>query len=84
MERKLKFHTCSFRKIFLCTKVRNNYNHCQNILRKFCFSKLSFHHKWNEAWLLVINWYVGVTLRAAEQLKILGNYVSSEQRQNVM
>ena len=29
-------------------------------------SKFSFHHKWNEAWLLVINWYLecGKVLRS--------------------
>ena len=31
-------------------------------------SKLSFHHKWNEAQLLVKSWYVPVASQVAEQL----------------
>ena len=31
------------------------YNHGHNILRIFVFYQVFFHHKWNEAWLLVIN-----------------------------
>ena len=51
--------------------------------RKFCkescsyhfetfwwLSKVSFHHKWNEKWLLIINSYIRVALRVAKQLKI--------------
>ena len=33
--------------------------------------KFSLHRKWNEAWLLVINWYMQVASRGAEQLKVL-------------
>ena len=29
----------------------------------------SCHHKWNEAWLLVINWYIRVAPRVAKWLK---------------
>ena len=35
----------------------------------WCFTKFSFHHKWNEAWLLVINWYIRVASRVAKLLK---------------
>ena len=31
------------------------YNHGNNIVGFFCFTKFSFHHKWNEEQLLVIN-----------------------------
>ena len=35
------------------------YNHVHNILRLFLWlSKFSFPHKWSEAWLLAINWYI--------------------------
>ena len=45
------------------------YNHGHNIYENFwCFTKFSFHHKWNEAWLLVINWYIRVASRVAERL----------------
>ena len=33
------------------------------------FHQFSFYHKWNEAWLLVINWYIHVASRATEQVK---------------
>ena len=46
------------------------YNHVYNIFRLFWWlCKFSFHNKWNEAWLLVINWYIPVTSRVAERLK---------------
>ena len=41
----------------------------------WCFTKFSFHHKWNEAWLLVINWYVWVSSWVAKRLN--ENYLSS-------
>ena len=31
-------------------------------------SKFSFHHKWNEAWLLLVNWYIRVASQVAENL----------------
>ena len=34
-------------------------------------SKFSFHHKWNKAWLLVINWYIRVASGVAICLKTL-------------
>ena len=33
------------------------------------FLMFSFHHKWNEAWLLVINWYIQVASQVASWLK---------------
>ena len=56
--------------------------------RKFCrqscsknfdtfwwLSKFSFHHKWNDAWLLEINCYIRVASGVAKRLKLrkLGN-----------
>ena len=37
--------------------------------------QIFFHHKWNEAWLLVMNWYMRIALRDVERIKIwiLGN-----------
>ena len=32
-------------------------------------NKFSFHHRWHEVWLLVINWYIRVAIRAVERLK---------------
>ena len=29
------------------------------------FTKFFFHHKWNEAWLIIINWYIQVASRVA-------------------
>ena len=31
--------------------------------------QVSFHHKWNEVWLLLTNYFKWVTSRVAEQLK---------------
>ena len=30
-------------------------------------NKFSFHHRWNEAWSFVINWYIRVASRVTEQ-----------------
>ena len=35
----------------------------------WCLSKYSFQYKWNEAWLLIINWYIRVASRVVERLK---------------
>ena len=40
-------------------------------------SKFSFHHKWNEVWLLVIHWHIQVASRVVEQLK--SNYITCKQ-----
>ena len=46
------------------------YNHVYNIFGLFWWlCKFSFHNRWNEAWLLAINWYIPVTSRVAERLK---------------
>ena len=37
-------------------------------------TKFPFTTKWNEAWLLVINWYIRVASRVAERLKKLGKF----------
>ena len=47
------------RKKQLARKTKN-YTTVPNILI------ISFHHKWKEAWLLVINWYIRVALRTSE------------------
>ena len=63
--------------------------------RKFCrqsFSKyfetfwwlneFFFHHKWNEAWFILINWYIWVVSRVAERLKTCDlSYEISEKSQ---
>ena len=33
------------------------------------FTNFSFRRKLNEAWLLIINWYIAVASRVAERLK---------------
>ena len=53
-------------------KAKQNFadNHVDDILRVFLWlSKFSFHHKWKEEWLLVINWNIKVTTRSAKWLK---------------
>ena len=45
------------------------HNHVHNILRIFMVEQVSFHHKWNEAWLLVINLYKRVASRVPEWFK---------------
>ena len=44
----------------------DNYDHFENF---WCFTKFSFHHKWNEVWLLVINGYIRVALQVVKWLK---------------
>ena len=46
------------------------------------FRKFFFRHKWNEAWLLVIKWYIRVASRVDEQLETLGNQELSRNSQN--
>ena len=44
-------------------------NHVHILLRHFDgWANFSFHHKWNEVQLLVINWYLQVASQVAEQL----------------
>ena len=38
-----------------------------NFLRLWWLSKFCNHHKWNEAWLLVRNWYIWVASLVTEQ-----------------
>ena len=45
------------------------YNHVHSILKIFDGNKSHFYHKWNEAWLLVINWYIQVVSRVAKWFK---------------
>ena len=46
------------------------------------FRKFFFRHKWNEARLLVIKWYIWVASRVDEQLKTFGNQKVSRKSQN--
>ena len=46
------------------------------------FRKFFFRHKWNEARLLVIKWYIWVASRVDEQLKTFGNQEVSRKSQN--
>ena len=46
------------------------------------FRKFFFRHKRNEAWLLVIKWYIRVASRVDEQLETLGNQELSRNSQN--
>ena len=54
-------------------KISENHKNLQSCSQYFenfsWLEKFSFHSKWNEAWLLLINWYVRVTSRVAEQRK---------------
>ena len=48
---------------------------CRQLFSKYLetfwwFSNFFFHHKWNEAWLLVVSWYIPVALGVAERLDI--------------
>ena len=45
--------------------------------------KVPFHHKRNEAWLLVINWYIRVPSRVAEQVRLIYQEISGKS-QNFM
>ena len=48
----------------------NTCNHALWYFKTFWWlSKFSFHHKWNAAWLLAINWYIRVASRFTEWLK---------------
>ena len=44
-----------YKKFLKLTSMLRPYNLGRSVLRLFLFTKFSFHHKWNESWLLVIN-----------------------------
>ena len=44
-----------YKKFLKLTSMLWPYNLGHSVLRLFLFTKFSFHHKWNESWLLVIN-----------------------------
>ena len=53
----------------------STYNHFHNILRLWRFTKFSFHHKWNDARLLLTNMLYTSCRRVPNELRfrILGN-----------
>ena len=65
-----------FENFYLQSYVYNKLSDPCIILQSFSYfetfwwlRKFSFHHKWNEAWLLVINWYIRVASWVAQRLK---------------
>ena len=49
-----------------CWKLELWSQYFENI---WCFTNISFRHKWNEAWLLLINWYIRFASPNTECLK---------------
>ena len=57
-----------YKKFLKLTSMLRPYNLGHSVLRLFLFTKFSFHHKWNESWLLVINMIYTIASRVAKQL----------------
>ena len=51
-------------------RLQINYNHVHNNLRLFDgWATSSFHQNWDEAWLLLTNWYIQVASQVAQRPK---------------
>ena len=71
---------CPYTEYFL-VRIWTLFTHCENqrisklescsqyFQTSWWLSKFSFHHKWNEAWLLVIKLYIRVASGAAKRIK---------------
>ena len=62
----MRSYKCETQQIQYKEKKQRN-NHVQNILR-LLMVELSFHHKSNKAWLLVIIWYIWVASQFTKQI----------------